>query len=741
MWRGKVPFPAVLVFNFPPFAKAEPPDDVTSVADVGDLVTSFYPYRAIAADTVRRGEIPLWNPHFLSGAPFVANTQSAVFYPLNVLFYVLPLTTAWSLSFALRTFLTMVFTAMFVRSIGASVAGSVVSAVLFAFCGFMTVWQGQAMGDAAIWLPLVCFAIVRLKAVPSARWTAVLAFSLSMPVLAGHPETAMHIAITAACLALWIALPVPELRFVVCFAGAGILAIGLAAIQIVPTVEWLGLINHAFTISWPVLQPWHALGLVSRDIVGSPNTFGLHIPEQASYLAMMTFVATPLAFFHRSRRLAGFLALLAIVSLSVAYGVGPFYWIGQRLPLLKALKNHRLIFLVSFAGSVLAGLGISAMETMAVHETSTKRHRVGLLMLIGVITAGALIYVLRLVTYDMTEWLRYPRMSALFLLASAIPLLLRWLGWLNGSIFRYVVLLITCADALTFSFGYLPYVRPSDIFPHVELFDRLPKPQVEPFRLAPIGGVYGNNFESIYGMDSVAGYEMCLRRLKEFVGGLSSDHMSAVLLLADPVLAEKDRRLDMLNARYVIVSQWDPLCPRFAQQPERFRFVFSAGDSDVYENLHALPAAFLVPSSRSEFIKDSAPILKRLQDTSFDPLRSVVLERPLSLGPQSTPSSGSRSDVQWETRKSDEIMLNVDAATPSVLVLSQSFYPGWTAYVDGRRTEVFPANYVLTGIQVASGQHQVKFEFESPAFRIGLWISLTAVAVCFTLLLVSGKAH
>src|SRR5262249_35297445 len=85
VFLGKVPFPASKVFDFPPFAKAAPPSETSPVADVGDIVTSFYPYRTIAAHAVHEGRIPLWNPYMLSGAPFVANTQSAVFYPFTVL--------------------------------------------------------------------------------------------------------------------------------------------------------------------------------------------------------------------------------------------------------------------------------------------------------------------------------------------------------------------------------------------------------------------------------------------------------------------------------------------------------------------------------------------------------------------------------------------------------------------------------------------------------------------------------
>jgi len=59
-------------------------------ADIGDLVHFFYPFRTLAASNARKGELPLWNPYILSGTPFSRNAQSALFYPLNFFYYILP---------------------------------------------------------------------------------------------------------------------------------------------------------------------------------------------------------------------------------------------------------------------------------------------------------------------------------------------------------------------------------------------------------------------------------------------------------------------------------------------------------------------------------------------------------------------------------------------------------------------------------------------------------------------------
>src|SRR4051812_30178530 len=86
---GKVPLPAQIVMRLPPWSQLLQPA-VAPIAELGDLIAFVYPMRSFAARSIRSGVLPLWNPELLSGAPFLASAQSALFYPLNVFSYILP---------------------------------------------------------------------------------------------------------------------------------------------------------------------------------------------------------------------------------------------------------------------------------------------------------------------------------------------------------------------------------------------------------------------------------------------------------------------------------------------------------------------------------------------------------------------------------------------------------------------------------------------------------------------------
>ncbi|HEX2923327.1 MAG TPA: hypothetical protein VHS28_04790, partial [Chloroflexota bacterium] len=103
-----------------------------------DLVTYFYPYKAYLSEVIRRGELPLWNPSIFMGAPLLANIQAAVFYPLDLLFYVMPTADALRVSILLHVFLAASFSYLFARiSLSLSPIAAWVCGAVFAYGGFV----------------------------------------------------------------------------------------------------------------------------------------------------------------------------------------------------------------------------------------------------------------------------------------------------------------------------------------------------------------------------------------------------------------------------------------------------------------------------------------------------------------------------------------------------------------------------------------------------------------------------
>jgi hypothetical protein len=205
--------------------------------------------------------------------------------------------------------------------------------------------------------------------------------------------------------------------------------------------------------------------------------------------------------------------------------------------------------------------------------------------------------------------------------------------------------------------------------------------------------------------------------------------------------------LKMLNVKYVVSI------PRIESASFALREVVGAkegGDMTgleghksikVYEYLDSLPRFYVAGGFRK--ITRPEEYAAALLDKTFSPATEVLLEedpfahldaaeRPAPGGPPGGASrgAGERDAVTVERYSNNSIDLRVKAGAPGILVASESYYPGWKAYVDGVERKVMKADFVFRAVAVEAGEHTVRFVYEPLSFRAGAWISvLSAIAL------------
>ena len=385
-----------------------------------DTMTYMYPYRFAAAAALRAGRLPLWNPEIYYGVPFLANLQSAVFYPLHMLFLLVRPTVALNWSVALHLFLAAFFAYLAGRQLlalgrlSATVAGA-----LYGFGGFVGAQVGHLNQlNAAAWLPAALVAFHRALAGGSIRWAALTGAVLGIQLLAGHAQesymTMVLLALYAAFWAIWQAaaarlpshpvpdgsggLPVPDgaatqrsvwlrrsawgrvsaaslltlarlaLRSVATFGGAGALAAGLAALQLLPSQELTALSIRAQGMS---LGEAVSFSLPPRELfIGLLPTFGLAAPSSNEYLGWIGFGGLILALvgvLFRARRAATlFFLLVAMGSFLLALGNhAPLYAYVFHLPGMNLFRvPARWLLLTCFSLAMLAGSGVDFLHRL-----------------------------------------------------------------------------------------------------------------------------------------------------------------------------------------------------------------------------------------------------------------------------------------------------------------------------------------------------------------------------------------
>jgi hypothetical protein len=196
---------------------------------------------------------------------------------------------------------------------------------------------------------------------------------------------------------------------------------------------------------------------------------------------------------------------------------------------------------------------------------------------------------------------------------------------------------------------------------------------------------------------------------------------------------------DMMNVRWLVYSQ--QAYQRYQNYfGPHYQPVFTGGGEVVLENRQVLPKAWLV--NRVEVIADSDQRLKRLQEASFNPARTAVVESqplvPLAAAEQAGTVTVQLSRAEW-------MVLSAETSATSLLVVGEKYYQGWQATVNGKSAPIVPVNHILRGVYLPPGKHRIEFRFDPLPFKIGKWLTLGACAL-FSLLVLrewlrSGRSH
>jgi hypothetical protein len=263
--------------------------------------------------------------------------------------------------------------------------------------------------------------------------------------------------------------------------------------------------------------------------------------------------------------------------------------------------------------------------------------------------------------------------------------------------------------------GYAPYLSNGTAWPYTTRF-------ADPSTIA----LNVNNRALSVGLQDAEGYDAShLQRYDAYLamlnGRTQNYHDGEVFWagLQSPLL-------DLLNVRYVIVPPAERVDVSDTAALERFSpTVYSDGRVRILENPSALPRAWIVHSATQSTASDA---LAAIDSGRVLARSTALLEEPPPGLAAPTDRASDRAEVTLDS--ADRVAITTSTTAPSMLILSEVYYPAWRAYVDNHPVHVYVADAALRAVELPAGDHEVEFRFESLSLVVGCAISAaTAIAV------------
>ncbi len=712
-----------------------------------DVVSFTYPMQTLGIDLLKKGELPLWNPYILGGTPLLANFQSAPFSPTNFVYFLTDKLSAWSIQVFLQHFLAAAFTYLLLRHWKASQWGAIFGGIIFAFSGFNLIWsQWNGHTLAASFIPLILLFVDRYLLKGKPLDGVLTSFFFCLLFLSGYPQVALYLGIAIGLL--WVIRFSKEREFLsrsVLLGTFLVFGIGLAAFQILPGAELLSLSQrelepHPF--EWAFLPFSKLITFLAPDYFGNHATQNYWGPQDytsnTGFVGVIAFtLATAGTLLVRKKKEVFYSVLILTASLIFAFPtpVSIFLWKSGLLGF-NAASAHRSLVLFNLAVSLLAGFGID-------NFIGKKLPLWKILFIPALILAGYALYAFSPGVYhSLVRGIPKDQVAIRNLIFPGGVFLLTFFLLRVRKFWLIPLFLLMCFELFRFGWKFTPFSPRHIVFPQTPVLEFLMSREA-PTRVTG-SNVTPINMRMPYGLESLEGYDAVYPlRISQLIAAINSGISGT-----DPVgrYGTVDNvtspLVDLVNTKYHMTIKRDAknnpsetgVIPDFYKLP-KFKKVFEDKSVAVLESAGALPRAFMVYDWLVR--RKETEILDSLLDPKFRFDQTIILEDEIGLERQ----TGGKFNVSYNKYAENESLLNVETDKKGLLFISDTYYPGWKAFLDGKETKIHRANFAFRAIEIPQGTHQIKFIYRPESFLWGVKISLVSVLVLGGIMVILERRH
>lgn len=692
-----------------------------------DPIDFFIPMFHFDRQMLKMGAPPLWNPYQGCGVPNMANLQSAVFFPLNIFVYAFNWKWGLFFLFFFKLYFIGLFLFLYLREIDISPQVATVFSVAGIFMSFNITVLYDAFSNAAFFFPMSLFAIeLTLKQPKQFKGYLILCIGLVLALFGGNPEAVfygtfvliLYLIVRLFQIYKWDFgdgwLPVLSRLF-----GISVLGILISAVQLLPFLEYFRLSSAYISRNILELQirsiPVYILlfSIVPTLTVSNLGILIAHVFNKYQTMAtvypgvsVIVLGIAGIIALHKDKFIKTFI-LIIILALCMGFYIPYLHDLVIKIPGFNVGRNYYMAIFIAWAFLI---IGSKTLHSVIDEQIKLKSIKTASFIALGLIIIFGTFFIAR--SYPSLPSALKSILSYYLVLSTAsaifIMLLTIWVLKIKNKTWLLIALgiFIYAQTALPMIF-IEPAIRPEYFYPKNNIFSLLQHEQETPFRVTALISrtlpiAYPTNINTFYDIEDIRNYD-----------SLGVNWYHSIF----SYIHESDA-LNLTNVKYIIVKSGYDL----SNLTNIFQPITEYNSFILYKNLSAFNRAFMIYNYA---VADSDQQALDLLHTYSGQLNkvAVVFQKDVESIPPDVSTQGTYK-IDFIKYTPGYIRLSCTTSQSGLFFISDTYFPGWHARVDGKKTKVIRADYAFQGLWLTQGTHTIELNYAPASFKYGELLSI-----------------
>jgi len=695
-----------------------------------DSISQMFPWKHLVFKSFQNGILPFWNPYQFMGAPFMASMKPMVFYPFSLL-YVFGEINAWHILLFSQIFLSLFFTFLLARDFKLGIFPGILVSFSYSLSALMiTTLEFGSEGHVLLWLPFFFLCAKRYLERHQGKYLVALSISLAMSILAGQIQYFGYGFILLLAFVVFYGRHIKvKLQVYLSLFFSAVFGIGLASVQLIPSIE---LFQQSYRgVDLPTLfleglrKPYHLLTLLIPDAFGNPVSRNetLFFNGDTGYFGIVPlFFCIYAMLFVRKNFITKFFTVAFFTGILLSMDkIGQILYI-LKVPLFTSGSADRILSITIFSGALLSGFGF--WEFIQMKDKKRNIVSIAVFALIFFLSSGVAFGANKLFgnTVFIGNSLKYPLLIlAVFLFASYTFIFYRKKTVYVQYLFLFIVVGVTFFDLFRMGYRYLTFSNSKFFYPDT--------PAVEFVRnrgqdtLVRSYGLAGHELPTFLEVYSVETYNpLYLKRTGLLLQALQRQQNDTLPVNKYFLTMDEHTKhtLDFLGVSLIVSKKdFNPSITYFktAKFEKELRLVHEDEKYKVYENTTAYPRFGLYYEIQK--VENEHEALSLIARDSLDFRKRVIVEESLPI--ELEEGSGSAQLVFSNINRQK---FEVKTDKPALFYISDTYFPGWRAKVNGKEAKIFRANYNFRAVLIPEGASAIEFNYIPTGFMWGVKISI-----------------